>query len=55
MKEIYSYWACLILVILIIVIINAGIGFIIKKQFIDKDLRNALFTLIFSHIQLLIG
>jgi hypothetical protein len=55
MKEIHSYWAYLVLAILIIVIINAGIGFIKKKQFTDKDQRIGLFTLIVSHIQLLIG
>jgi hypothetical protein len=55
MKEIHFYWAYLVLVILIFAIINAGIGFIIKKQFTDKDVRIGLFTLIVSHIQLSIG
>ena len=55
MKEIHSYWAYLVLAILIFAVINAFIGFTQKKQFTDKDLRIGLFTLIVSHIQLLIG
>ncbi|ARV07192.1 hypothetical protein BTO04_11065 [Polaribacter sp. SA4-10] len=55
MKEIHSYWAYLVLIILLITVINSVIGFIQKKQFKDKDLRLGLFTLIVSHIQLLIG
>jgi len=43
------------LAILIFAVINAVIGLMSKKQFTDKDLRIALFTLIVSHIQLLIG
>jgi hypothetical protein len=54
-KEIHSYWAYLVLAILIIVIINAGIGFIIKEQFTYKDLRIGLFTFIGFHIQLSTG
>jgi Na+/H+-dicarboxylate symporter len=55
MKDIHSYWAYLVLAILVFAVINAIIGFIQKKQFTDKDLRLGLFTLIVSHIQLLIG
>ena len=55
MKEIHSYWAYLVLIILLITVINSVIGFTQKKQFKDKDLRLGLFTLIVSHIQLLIG
>jgi VIT1/CCC1 family predicted Fe2+/Mn2+ transporter len=55
MKDIHSYWAYIVLAILIFAIINAGIGFIKKKQFTDKDLRIGLFTVIVSHIQLVIG
>ena len=55
MKDIHSYWAYLVLAILIFAVINAIIGLIQKKQFKDKDLRIGLFTLIVSHIQLLIG
>lgn len=55
MKDIHSYWAYLVLAILIFAVANAIIGFTQKKQFTDKDLRIGLFTLILSHIQLLIG
>jgi hypothetical protein len=55
MKEIHSYWAYLVLAILIFAIINAVIGYTKKRSFTDKDLRIGLFTLILSHLQLLIG
>lgn len=55
MKVIHSYWAYLVLAILIFAVVNAIIGFTKKKQFIDKDLRIGLFALIVCHIQLLIG
>lgn len=55
MKDIHSYWAFLVLAILIYTVVNAVIGLTQKKQFTDKDLRLGLFTLIVSHIQLLLG
>lgn len=55
MKEIHSYWAYIVLAILIFTVVNAIIGLTKKKEFTDKDLRFGLFTLIVSHIQLLIG
>jgi hypothetical protein len=55
LKNIHSYWACLVLLILIIGIFNAIAGKIKGKDFESKDLRLSLFGLIFSHIQLLIG
>jgi Na+/H+-dicarboxylate symporter len=55
MKEIHSYWAYLVLAILIFAVVNSIIGLTQKKQFTDKDLRIGLFTLIVAHIQLLIG
>lgn len=55
MKTVHSYWAYLVLVVLIITVVNAIVGLLKKKTFTDKDLRLGLFTLIFSHIQLLIG
>ena len=55
MKSVHSYWAYLVLVILIVAVVNAIIGFTQKKQFTDKDLRISLFALIVCHIQLLIG
>jgi len=55
MKEVHSYWAYLVLLILIFAVVNAIIGFTQKKEFTDKDLRIGLFALIATHIQLLIG
>ncbi|WP_158839470.1 hypothetical protein [Polaribacter sp. L3A8] len=55
MKDIHSYWAYLVLAILIFTVVNAVIGLKKKKEFTDKDLRLGLFTLIVSHIQLLLG
>jgi hypothetical protein len=55
MKEIHSYWAYFVLLILSIAVVNAIIGFTQKKEFKDNDLRIGLFALIVSHIQLLLG
>lgn len=55
MKDIHSYWAYIVLLILIFAVYNAITGFKSKREFTDKDLRIGLFTLIVSHIQLLIG
>lgn len=55
MKEVHSYWAYLVLIVLTAAVINAIIGLTSKKEFTSKDLRLGLFTLIFSHIQLLLG
>ncbi|MDG1040407.1 MAG: hypothetical protein P8H13_01770 [Polaribacter sp.] len=55
MKEIHSYWAYLVLLMLFFAVVNAIVGLSQKKTFTDKDVRIGLFTLIVSHIQLLIG
>ena len=54
-KMIHSYWAYIVLIILIFAIVNAIIGYNSKKEFSAKDLKISLFALITSHIQLLIG
>lgn len=54
-KMIHSYWAYIVLIILIFAIINAIMGLNSKKDFNAKDLRISLFALIASHIQLIIG
>jgi len=51
----HSGWAYITLLLLIIAVINAIIGLTSKKEFKDKDLRISLFTLIVTHIQILIG
>lgn len=54
-KMLHSYWAYLVFLILVIAVANALIKFIGKKEYEPRDFRIALFTLIVSHIQLLIG
>tara|TARA_R110000868_G_scaffold323064_1_gene583996 strand:+ start:77 stop:517 length:441 start_codon:yes stop_codon:yes gene_type:complete len=51
----HSYWAYLVLLILILATGNAVFKFFLGKEYSAKDFRIALFTLIVSHIQLLIG
>ena len=55
MKEIHSYWAYLAVIMLTFAVINSISGLTKKREFTDKDMRIGLFTLIVSHIQLLIG
>ena len=55
MKTIHSYWAYLVLFVLIYAVVNAVIGLIQKKEFTHKDFRLGLFALITTHIQFLIG
>ena len=55
MKDIHSYWAYIVIALLLVTVVNAIIGLSKKKTFTDKDLRLGLFTLIVTHIQLLIG
>lgn len=54
-KMIHSYWAYIVLLVLIFAIFNAIKGFNSKKEFQAKDLRISLFALIASHIQLILG
>lgn len=55
LKTIHSYWAFLVLLVLIAAAGNALLGRVRSNAFGARDLRIALFGLIFSHIQLLIG
>ena len=55
LKVIHSYWAYLVLLLLILSTANALIGLISKREYNAKDFRISLSTLITSHIQLLIG
>lgn len=52
---IHSYWAYLVLIVLIIASVNAMVGYISNKEYGATNFRIALFTLIVSHLQLLIG
>ncbi len=51
----HSYWAYLVLLIVVLATLNALLGFFSKKEYGPKDFRISLFALIVTHIQLLIG
>ncbi|BFP41437.1 hypothetical protein FGF1_22820 [Flavobacteriaceae bacterium GF1] len=56
LKNLHSYLAYIVLLVLIVAVANALIGWFAKKDFrFEKDLRISLFALILSHIQLLVG
>ena len=52
---IHSYWAYLVLLLLIVASVNSLVGYFSNKEYGAMNFRIALFTLIVSHIQLLIG
>lgn len=52
----HSYLAYIVLAILFLAVANAIIGLVSNKMFTpEKDFRLSLFTLILSHIQLVVG
>ncbi|AFU68281.1 hypothetical protein P700755_001348 [Psychroflexus torquis ATCC 700755] len=55
LQTVHSYWAYLVLLVLTLATFNAIIKTLGKKYFGPPDFRISLFTLIVSHIQLLIG
>ena len=55
LQFIHSYWAYLVLLVLVLATFNALIKFFGNKEFDAKDFRISLFALITMHIQLLIG
>lgn len=54
-KIMHSYWAYLVLLVLIVATVNALIKTFGDKEYTASDFRKSLFALIVSHIQLLIG
>jgi heme A synthase len=54
-KIMHSYWAYLVLIVLILAVLNALYKSFSGKEYEAKDFRISLFTLIVSHIQLLMG
>lgn len=54
-QHLHSYWAYLVVIMLIVAVINAWIGWAGKRSFGARDFRISLFTLIVAHIQLIIG
>jgi hypothetical protein len=55
LRHFHKGWAYLALLLLVVVVVNAIIGFTSKKEFTAKDRKIALFGLIGSHVQLLVG
>lgn len=54
-QKFHSGWAYLALLLLLIAVFNTVIGIISKKEFTAKDRKIALFGLIGTHIQLVVG
>ena len=54
-QNLHSYWAYLVLFVLLLTTINSLVSYFGKKEFGARDFRLALFTLIVTHIQFLIG
>lgn len=55
LQKFHSGWAYLGLLLLIVVFVNSIIGFLSKREFTTKDRKIALFGLIGTHVQLLVG
>jgi len=51
----HSYWAYLVVLVIFLATINSLIGLFGNKEYQPKDFRIALFGLIVTHLQLLIG
>jgi len=54
-QMLHSGWAYIALIVLIVAVVNAAMGFFSNKSFREKDLRIPLFALIVYHLQLIIG
>lgn len=54
-QKFHSGWAYLVLLLLVLAVINSFLGLSSKKDFTAKDRKIALFALIFTHLQLVIG
>lgn len=55
-RAVHSYFAYVVLLVLVLAVVNAIGGFFSKRDFnLEKDFRVSLFALILSHLQLVIG
>jgi hypothetical protein len=54
-QKFHSGWAYLALLLLVVAVVNSVIGMTSKKEFTAKDRKIALFGLIATHIQLVVG
>lgn len=55
LQHLHSYWAYLVVLVVVLATLNALTGSIGKRQYASRDFRISLFALICSHLQLLIG
>lgn len=54
-QHLHSYWAYLVLLVVVLATLNAIVKFAGKKPFGPQDFRISLFALITMHLQLVIG
>lgn len=54
-QKFHSGWAYIALLLLVIAVVNAAIGMFSKKEFTGRDRKIALFGLVGTHIQILVG
>lgn len=54
-QKFHSGWAYLALLLLVVAVVNALLGFSSKRAFTATDRKISLFALIFAHVQLLVG
>lgn len=55
LQFIHSYWAYLVVIVVFMAAVNALGGFFTKREYHPRDFRLALFALIVTHLQFLIG
>ena len=55
LQFIHSYWAYLTLLIILLAVLNTFKGLLSKGEYLKKDFRISLFSLIVTHIQLILG
>lgn len=54
-QKFHSGWAYLALLLLLVAVVNSFIGFLSKNEFTAKDKKIALYALIATHIQIVVG
>jgi NADH:ubiquinone oxidoreductase subunit 2 (subunit N) len=54
-QKFHSGWAYLALLLLVVAVVNSLIGWTSKKEFSARDRKIAMFGLIATHIQLVVG
>jgi uncharacterized membrane protein len=55
LQKFHSGWAYLALILLVVAVVNALLGYSSKRGFTATDRKISLFALIFAHVQLLVG